>query len=108
VSDAPRQRRVDFDRINAAALRNAETIASSLLPDGRRNGIEWTARNPRRDDRRPGSCRVNLSTGKWADFAIDNARGGDLVSLTAYVCDLSQRDAALKLADSLGVDPFIG
>ena len=37
----------------------------------------------------------------------DRRRGGDLVSLAAYVTGLSQRDAAIRLAESLGVDPFV-
>jgi hypothetical protein len=67
--------------------------------------VEWVARNPRRPDRRLGSFKVNLATGKWGDFATGEG-GGDLVSLAAYVTALSQREAAIRLADSLGVSPF--
>lgn len=97
--------RVDFGRVNAAALANAEAVVRGLLPDGRREATEWTARNPRREDRRPGSFKVNLATGKWGDFATGD-RGGDLVSLAAYVACVSQREAALRLASTLGVHPF--
>jgi hypothetical protein len=97
--------RVDFGRVNAAALAHAEGVVRGLLPDGRRAGVEWVARNPVRDDRKPGSFKVNLQTGRWADFAAD-ARGGDLVSLAAYVAGLPQREAALRLAGALGIDPF--
>ncbi len=65
-------------------------------------GREYTARNPRRADRRPGSFRVNVNTGKWADFAIGDA-GGDVVSLAAYLSGTSQVEAARTLADMLGV-----
>lgn len=99
------RRRVAFDRTNAAALRNAEVVVQSLLPNGRREGTEWVARNPLRADRRIGSFKVNLTTGKWADFATGD-RGGDLVSLAAFVVGLSQRDAAIRLAESLGVHPY--
>jgi hypothetical protein len=100
-----RSRRVDFDRVNAAALRAADAVVRGLLPDGRREGSEWVARNPGRPDRRLGSFKVNLSTGKWGDFATGD-RGGDLVSLAAFVASLPQREAAIRLAESLGVDPF--
>src|SRR6185312_16801737 len=60
---------IDFGTIGAAALRSLPQLASEWLPDGRQEGAEWVARNPRRTDRRPGSFKVNLSTGKWADFA---------------------------------------
>ena len=64
-----RSGRIDFDQVNAAALRNIDAVIRAFLPDGQRIGSEWVARNPRRDDRRPGSFKVNLSTGKWSDFA---------------------------------------
>lgn len=76
-----------------------------LLPAGRRDGAEWVARNPRREDRRPGSFKVNLESGKWGDFASGDG-GGDLVSLAAYVAALSQREAAIRLAETLGISPF--
>ena len=98
-------RRIDFDRVGAAARRNAEAVVAAFLPEGRREGQEWVARNPRRPDKRLGSFKVNLTTGRWADFASDD-KGGDLVGLVAYLSDLSQRDAAVKLADALGLDPF--
>ena len=98
---------IDFDRVKAAALRNSLAVVSALLPDGSKSGQEWTARNPLRPDHRPGSFRVNLVTGKWSDFATGD-KGGDLVSLAAYVGSLSQREAAIRLAESLGVDPFEG
>jgi putative DNA primase/helicase len=53
-------------------------------------------------DRRPGSFKINLR-GRWADFATD-ARGGDPVSLFAYVENCSQSDAAIWLAQMLGLD----
>jgi hypothetical protein len=102
-----RSRRIDFARVNAAALRNCEAVVTGLLPDGRREGHEWVARNPHRADKRLGSLKVNLSTCKWADFASSD-KGGDAVSLAAFVSGLQQREAAIRLAESLGVDPFEG
>lgn len=94
--------RLDFDRINAAALAALPALVARWLPDGRREGGEWVARNPRRTDRRPGSFRVNITTGKWADFATGD-RGGDVVSLAAYLGGIGQADAARNLADMLGM-----
>jgi hypothetical protein len=65
--------RLDFASISAAAPRELPTLLARWLPDGRAEGREWTARNPRRADRRPGSFRVNLRTGRWADFATARA-----------------------------------
>lgn len=95
-------RRIDFEGINRAALASLPALVARWLPDGRRLGHEWVARNPRRADRRPGSFRVNLVTGKWADFATDD-RGGDPVSLAAYVAGIGQAEAARSLAECLGV-----
>jgi hypothetical protein len=97
--------RINFDRVKAAALANANAVVAGLLPDGKRGGAEWVARNPRRDDRRLGSFKVNLATGRWADFATGD-HGSDLVSLAAFVADVGQREAAIRLAESLGVDPY--
>lgn len=94
--------RLDFERINAAALSALPALLSRWLPDGRREGHEWVACNPRRADRRPGSFRINMNTGKWADFATDD-RGGDVVSLAAYLANTGQAEAARSLADMLGV-----
>ena len=106
ASSSPGQgRRVAFERVAAAALARAPDIVAALLPDGRREGAEWSSRNPLRADHRPGSFKVNLPTGKWADFATGD-RGGDLVALAAYVAGISQREAAIRLADRLGVDPW--
>jgi hypothetical protein len=70
------------------------------LPGGKVIGAEYVVRNPKRDDRRPGSFRINLRTGRWADFATDD-RGGDLISLVAWRLDLTQANAARWLADFL-------
>jgi hypothetical protein len=94
--------RLDFAAINAAALRELPTLLAWWLPDGRINGREFEARNPRRGDRHPGSFRMNLGTGRWSDFATGD-KGGDPVSLAAYLFDLSQIEAARRLADMLRV-----
>jgi len=94
--------RIDFERINGAAMGVLHALLLRWLPNGRREGHEWVARNPLRSDRKPGSFKVNLNTGRWSDFATGD-RGGDPVSLAAYLFNLGQRDAAEKLAVMLGV-----
>ena len=96
---------VNFERINRAALRSLDAILSRWLPDGRREGHEWVALNPRRADHRLGSFRVNLNTGRWADFATGD-KGGDVISLAAYLGHLGQVDAAKSLAEMLGVAAY--
>jgi hypothetical protein len=90
--------------VNRAALAVLPALLRRWLPDGRIERNEYVALNPRRSDRRHGSFKINLRTGRWADFACE-ARGGDPVSLSAYLSGLSQREAALRLATMLGIDP---
>jgi hypothetical protein len=95
--------RIDFEKINCTALSALPILLRRWLPEGRLQGREWVARNPTRDDRRLGSFSINLSTGRWADFA-DSAAGGDVVSLYAYLRNLGQGAAARELAQLLRID----
>jgi hypothetical protein len=93
---------IDFERINRAALAVLPVVLRRLLPGGRILGHEYVARNPTRADRRAGSFKANVCTGKWADFATGD-KGGDTVSLVAYVEGVSQSEAARLLSGMLGV-----
>ena len=95
-------RRLDFDGINRAALINLPSLLRRWLPNGRVVGHEYEARNPTRADRRPGSFRINMNSGRWADFATGD-KGGDVVSLAAYLSGTGQAEAARALAHMLGV-----
>ena len=92
---------IDFARVNRAALADLPAVLRRRLPDGCVVGGEFVARNPTRSDRRPGSFKINLRTGRWADFATGD-RGGDPVSLIAYLDTCSQGDAARRLVAELG------
>ena len=101
----PSGERVNFARINDAALGVLPRLLARWLADGKLVGEEWVARNPRRADRHAGSFRVNVRRGAWADFAVEGARGGDVVSLAAYLAGISQVEAARELAGALGIEP---
>jgi hypothetical protein len=92
----------DFSAVNAAALGALPDLLARWLPEGKRERDEYLARNPRRGDRNPGSFKVNLRTGRWADFATGN-KGGDPISLAAYLFALPQSEAARRLATMLGL-----
>lgn len=96
------KKRIDFQAINRVAIRALPHILARWLPDGKRIGSEWIARNPRRADNHAGSFKINMYTGRWADFATGD-RGGDIISLAAYLAGIGQREAALGLSDMLGV-----
>jgi hypothetical protein len=98
-------RKIAFKRITDAALAYADVLVRRWLPDGRREGPEWIAINPTRADARKGSFKINMTNGRWSDFATGDA-GGDLVALAAYLHRLKQREAALKIAAMLGIDAY--
>jgi len=93
----------DFHRVNGAALPVLRVLLDRWLPGGRVVGHEFVALNPKRKDRRLGSFKVNLRSGQWADFATGD-RGGDPISLAAYLYNLSQGQAAKRLSEMLGED----
>ena len=94
--------RPDFRRMHNISLLLATQLVPRWLPQGRRAGNEWIARNPTRTDHRPGSFKINLRTGRWADFATGDA-GGDLISLRAYLDGVRQHEAARRIARELGL-----
>ena len=93
---------VDFSAIAAATRPVLPLLVARWLPEGRREGREWVALNPTRADRRPGSFKINLVTRRWADFAAGD-KGGDAISLAAYLHGLTQLEAARRLAEMLGM-----
>jgi hypothetical protein len=108
ISDQPNRTKsiaaaIDFAAVNAAALAAFPAVLARILPSGKRVGAEIVAINPRRADRRLGSFKINRYNGRWADFATGD-RGGDPISLVAYLADISQAEAARLLAQMLGVN----
>lgn len=93
---------MDYDAIKTAALRACPGILFDWLPGGSLHGAEYDVLNPTRDDRATGNFRINMTTGKWADFAIGKA-GGDLISLWAYLHGGSQSEAAADIERQLGL-----
>ena len=90
---------VDFERLNQSLLNNASYYVPAWLPGGKLVGYEYTCGSLTGGN--GGSCKVNITSGKWADFADDN-KGGDLVSLYAAINSLSQVEAAKILLVEMG------
>lgn len=95
--------RLNFDTVNRAALAALPAVLRRLLPGGKTIAGEYVARNPKRADRRAGSFKINMRSGKWADFATGDA-GGDVVSLIAFLEGVNQAKAARLLAGMLGLE----
>ena len=94
---------LDFARINQAALAAFPAVLNRLLPRGKTVGRELVAFNPNRPDRNLGSFKINRHNGKWCDFATGD-KGGDLVSLVAYLAGVNQGEAARLLSQMLGIE----
>lgn len=92
---------IDFQKVNNDLKTGGtyESLLYRLLPGGKLQGQEYLARNPKRNDATLGSFKINIYSGMWSDFAIRGASGGDIISLYAYLHDLSQKDAALELVE---------
>lgn len=95
---------IDFQGLAARLLERVLVLVPQWLPGGRRNGHEWQGARSR--DGGPGdSLSVNLRTGAWAHFAAD-AKGGDLISLYAYLRHGDDQAAAARdLMQQLGIAP---
>ncbi len=105
-STKPAASTFNFPAINRAALASIGAVLARLLPGGRVVGGEYLALNPRRADTHLGSFKVRMigaRAGCWADFALGD-RGGDIVSLVAYLAGVSQGEAARLLAQMLGIE----
>ncbi|MGV8887078.1 MAG: toprim domain-containing protein [Pseudomonas sp.] len=93
-------------QVASHALGAAEKLLPEWLPEGKRNGREWVALNTARGDRQAGSFGISLDSGRWNDFADDNAHGGDLVSLLAYLRGCRQVEAAQEIDQRLTLGFF--
>lgn len=91
---------IPYHEISSYLLLNALYYAQKWAPGGNVSGCEYTALNPIRNDKRKGNFRINIKTGKWADYADPNpkARGRDMISLYAYLNHLSNSQAARELS----------
>lgn len=96
---------IRFGALADALLSMSESLVPMWLPGGRRNGHEYVCGSLSGGE--GGSCSVNLTTGRWADFSSDEA-GGDLVSLYAAVHGLSMAKAAVDLAHQFGLEDVAG
>jgi hypothetical protein len=91
-----------FAAVNESALSVLPLIILRWIPGGVMHGCEYVVRNPKRADNRAGSFKINTRTGRWSDFASGD-KGGDVISLAAYLFNISQNDAKERLAEMLGV-----
>ncbi len=99
------QYKVDyFKEAHAIIDKDVEGFVKRLLPYGVRQGREWVAINPRRNDHHLGSLKINLMTGRGSDFAI--GKTFDVISLYGYIHGVSNCEAAKEIINSNGNLPI--
>lgn len=83
--------------------RNAEEIASYLLPNGKRKGREWECGSVHGES--GDSLKVCLTgekAGRWSDFA-ESSKGGDLIDLWCAVRGIDLAHAITEAKAHLGI-----
>jgi putative DNA primase/helicase len=90
---------INFVRLAAELLERIDQLLPAWLPGGHRNGPEYECADL--SGGKGTSCKVNVNTGKWADFATED-QGGDLISLYAAIHGVNNGKAARMLMDDLG------
>ncbi len=90
---------IDFAAIKATAEPLIVEILEVLAPDGELRGSEYLMYNPHRDDGELGSFSYNVDKDVYADFADDDVRGSDIISLTAFLLGVTQPAAARKVME---------
>lgn len=85
---------MDFKDLSARLLQDAESLVNDWIPGGKIEGSEYVIGNLNGDS--GDSCKINIRTGKWKDFATGEA-GGDLISLFAAIRGIKQGEAKKEL-----------
>ena len=93
--------KINFREVKDALKGYEDSILRQLLPNGRKENNEYVALNPTRADKKLGSFRINTRSWKWADFS-SNDKGGDIISLYAYIRAVNQLTAAKELLRIIG------
>ncbi|HHJ4620907.1 MULTISPECIES: hypothetical protein [Klebsiella/Raoultella group] len=73
-------------RVAAAATQYTEILVPEWLSEGKRQGGEWTCRNPTHTDRHAGSFSVSLLYGRWHDFVTAAATLWRWACIDIYGC----------------------
>lgn len=96
---------IKFAELADALLARADTLVPMWLPGGVQRGHEYACGSLSGGS--GSSCSVNLTNGRWADFAADE-KGNDLVSLYAAINGLIMSKAAVQVAREEGLEDVAG
>lgn len=87
---------IDFEGLANFLLFRIRDLLPVWLPGGHMVGHEYCCANLLGGNGK--SCKVNIQSGRWADFASGD-KGGDLISLFAAIQRINQVDAARQLIE---------
>ena len=87
---------VNFQELKQQYSQCPMDILKRLLGNGKIEGGDYVALNPRRIDKKAGSFKIDIASGKFHDFATGD-RGGSIIDLVAFVYDCDLLTAAQKL-----------
>ncbi|GHT96749.1 hypothetical protein FACS1894122_15330 [Alphaproteobacteria bacterium] len=62
-------KRSEFEAVKAEYRANPRGFLENLLPDGKVEGRDYVAKNPRRNDKEAGSFRIDINTCRFNDFS---------------------------------------
>lgn len=96
--DIPKRKYANFQEIKRKYRGNPLPILRELVGQGRIEGSDYVTLNPRRKDVKLGSFRVDISTGRFHDFATGD-RGGSVIDLAMFVYNCGIVEAAQRLED---------
>ena len=87
---------VSFQEIKQQYKQCSIEILKRLVGNGKIEGGDYVALNPRRSDKKAGSFRIDIASGKFHDFATGD-RGGSILDLAMFVYNCDLLTAAQKL-----------
>ena len=87
---------VSFQEIKQGYKQCPIEILKRLVGNGKIEGGDYVALNPRRSDKKAGSFRIDIASGKFHDFSTGDS-GSSIIDLTAFVYDCDLLTAAQKL-----------
>lgn len=101
---------IQFEALARALLARAHELVPNWCPGGVQRGHEYFCGSVQGGA--GDSCAINLTSGKWCDFAgSDDDRGNDLISLYAAVNGFSRQEmgkAAVEVAREEGLEDVAG
>ena len=87
---------VNFEELKQQYKQYPIETLKKLVGNGKIEGGDYVALNPRRSDKKSGSFRIDIASGKFHDFATGDS-GSSIIDLTAFVYDCDLLTAAQKL-----------